>query len=72
VASAAGTSATFTTGTPSATTLNNEWTYETMLFVATSSSTPITLQVSLGANYIGLDNVSVDLSGDTPASYKLR
>jgi Protein of unknown function (DUF642) len=66
VASAAGTAVTFASGTPSATTPNNDWTHGTMQFVATSSSTAITLQGSAGANYIGLDNVSVDLSADAP------
>lgn len=66
VASAAGTSATFTTGAPSATTPNNDWYHETMQFVATSAQTAITLQGSAGNNYIGLDNVSVVLSADAP------
>ena len=60
VASAAGTSATFTTGAPSAKTPNNDWYHETMQFTATSASTLITLQGAAGFNYIGLDNVSVD------------
>lgn len=58
VASAAGTSATFTT--PSTGT-NNDWYHETMTFVASSTSTLIDLQGSAGFNYIGLDNASVDL-----------
>jgi hypothetical protein len=58
-ASAAGSSATFTT--PSTGT-NNDWYHESMQFVATSASTAITLQGSAGRNYIGLDNVSVDLA----------
>jgi hypothetical protein len=64
VASAAGTSATFTSGPASTATPNNDWTHETMQFVATAASTTITLQGSAGINYIGLDNVSVDLSSD--------
>ena len=32
-----------------------------MSFVATGASTTVTLQGSAGFNYIGLDNVSVDL-----------
>ena len=57
-ASAAGASKTFTT--PSTGTLN-DWYHETMTFVATGSSTTITLQGASGFNYIGLDNVSVEL-----------
>jgi hypothetical protein len=57
-ASAAGTSMTFTT--PTTGTLN-DWYHETMSFVATGSSTIITLQGASGFNYIGLDNVSADL-----------
>ena len=57
-ASAAGTSITFTT--PSTGT-NNDWYHESMQFVATSTSTTILLQGAAGLNYIGLDNVSVDL-----------
>ena len=62
-ASAAGTSATFTsllTGT------NNDWQHVSMDFAATSSSTTILLQGVTGFNYIGLDNASVDLVS-TPA-----
>jgi hypothetical protein len=67
VASAAGTAATFTTGPASATTPNNDWYHESMTFVATGASTTLTLQGSTGFNYIGLDNVSVDLlSGPGP------
>jgi len=58
-ASGAGTSMTFTT--PTTGTLN-DWYHETMSFVATGSSTTVTLQGAGGFNYIGLDNVSVDLA----------
>jgi len=62
-ASAAGTSATFTsplTGT------NNDWQHVSMQFTASSSSTTVLLQGVAGINYIGLDNASVDLvSGPT-------
>ena len=57
-ASAAGTSATFTsplTGT------NNDWQHFSMQFAASSSSTTVLLQGVSGINYIGLDNASVDL-----------
>ena len=58
VASAGGSSATFTTpGTGT----NNDWYHETMTFVASSTSTLVDLQGSAGFNYIGLDNASVDL-----------
>jgi hypothetical protein len=50
---------TFTT--PTTGTLN-DWYHETMSFVATGSSTTVTLQGAGGFNYIGLDNVSVDLA----------
>src|SRR4029077_15858414 len=59
IASGAGTSMTFTT--PTTGTLN-DWYHETMSFVATGSSTTVTLQGAGGFNYIGLDNVSVDLA----------
>ncbi len=59
VASAAGTSATFTTGPASVATPNNDWYAETMSFVASGATTTLTLQGSVGFNYIGLDNVSV-------------
>jgi len=58
IASAAGASMTFTT--PTTGTLN-DWYHETMSFVAAGSSTTVTLQGASGFNYIGLDNVSVDL-----------
>jgi hypothetical protein len=67
IASAAGTSATFTTGPASATTPNNDWYHESMTFTATGATTTLTLQGSAGGNYIGLDNVVVDLlSGPGP------
>lgn len=62
-ASAAGTSATFTT--PSTGT-NNDWYHETLLFVATAASTTVQLQGLAGFNYIGLDNVSVDFVSAAP------
>ena len=58
-ASAAGTSATFTsplTGT------NNDWQHVSMQFTASSSLTTVLLQGAGGAQYIGLDNVSVNLA----------
>jgi hypothetical protein len=57
VANAGGTSATFSSGTTGG---NNDWSQETMQFVATSASTVVVLQGSAGANYIGLDNASVE------------
>lgn len=57
-ASAAGSSITFTTPSTGTT---NDWYHESMQFVATSTSTTILLQGATGQNYIGLDNVSVDL-----------
>jgi Protein of unknown function (DUF642)/PEP-CTERM motif len=62
IASAAGTSAAFTTGPASATTPNNDWYHESMTFTATGATTTLTLQGSAGFNYIGLDNVAVALS----------
>jgi hypothetical protein len=69
IASAGGTSTTFTTGPASATTPNNDWYQESMTFVANGATTTLTLQGSRGFNYIGLDNVVVTLSsgpGTTP------
>ena len=67
IASAAGTSATFTTGAASTATPNNDWYHESMTFTATGTTTTLTLQGSAGGNYIGLDNVVVDLlSGPGP------
>ena len=62
-ASAAGTSQTFVTPT---TGTNNDWYHEAMQFVATSTSTTILLQGATGINYIGLDNVSVELTAAAP------
>jgi hypothetical protein len=56
-ASAAGTSATFTT--PSTGT-NNDWQHVSMQFTALSSSTTVLLQGAAGLQYIGLDNAAVD------------
>ena len=56
-ASAAGTSATFTT--PSTGT-NNDWQHVSMQFSASSSSTTWLLQGAAGLNYIGLDNAAVE------------
>ncbi len=64
VASAAGNSMTFTTP---ATGTNNDWYHEAMPFVATSTSTTITLQGASGIQYIGLDNAVVEfVSGPVP------
>ena len=62
-ASAAGTSATFTsplTGT------NNDWQRVSMAFTATSATTSVQLLGSAAFNYIGLDNVSLDLGAAAP------
>ena len=62
-ASAAGTSATFTsplTGT------NNDWQRVSMAFTATSATTSVQLLGSAAINYIGLDNVSLDLVSAAP------
>lgn len=57
-ASAAGTSATFSTpGTGT----DNDWYSHTLQFVASASTTTVTLQGQAGFNYIGLDNVAVEL-----------
>ncbi|HTT10733.1 MAG TPA: DUF642 domain-containing protein [Burkholderiaceae bacterium] len=62
-ASAAGTSQTFS----SPATGTNTWTHEVLQFVATSASTALLLQGASGFNYIGLDNVDVELvSGPGP------
>lgn len=63
MASAAGTSATFTT---SLTGTNNDWYRESMQFVATSTSTTIQFQGVTGSQYIGLDNASVDFISPAP------
>jgi hypothetical protein len=66
IASAAGTSQVFSTGPASTTSPNNDWYSESMSFVATGASTTLTLQGSQGFNYIGLDNVSVELTSAPP------
>ena len=62
-ASAAGTSATFTTPV---TGTNNDWYHESMRFVATGASTTVQLQGLAGINYIGLDNISVEFASAAP------
>jgi Protein of unknown function (DUF642)/PEP-CTERM motif len=57
-ASAAGSSATFTTPTTGTV---NDWYHHTLQFVAAGTSTTVVLQGSAGRNYIGLDHASVDL-----------
>jgi len=44
-----------------ATGTNNDWQHESMNFTAVSTTTTLALQGASGINYIGLDNVSVDL-----------
>lgn len=61
IASAAGMSQVFTTGPASVTTPNNDWYQESMTFTASGATTTLTLQGSAGFNYIGLDNVVVEL-----------
>lgn len=72
LASAGGTRETFTVSTTSTA---STWTPFSMLFTATSVTTPITLTGAAGFEYIGLDNVSVAPSGTPttpePASYAL-
>jgi hypothetical protein len=72
LASAGGTSQTFTVSTTSTA---STWTPFSMLFTASSASTPITLTGAAGVDYIGLDNVGVDPSGapiiPEPGSYAL-
>jgi Protein of unknown function (DUF642)/PEP-CTERM motif len=62
-ASAAGTSATFQSPAKGG---NNDWQHLTLDFVANGTTTTITLQGAAGFNYIGLDNVSVDLASGPP------
>jgi hypothetical protein len=57
-ASAAAASHTF--ASPSTGT-NNDWTHESMQFTATGATTTVLLQGASGFNYIGLDNVDVEL-----------
>ena len=67
IASAAGTLATFVTAAPSVATPNNDWYEQSMTFTASGATTTLTLQGSTGFNYIGLDNVVVELvSGPGP------
>ena len=72
LASAGNTSRTFTVSTTSTA---STWTPFSMLFMATSATTPVTLTGSAGFEYIGLDNVSVEgVAGTTipePATYLL-
>jgi hypothetical protein len=63
VATAGSTNQTFTVSTTSNA---STWTPFSMLFTATSANTTITLTGSAGAEYIGLDNVSVDLASAVP------
>lgn len=53
--------ATSQTCTDPATSTESTWTLCTMQFTATAITTPVTLVGSAGANYIGLDNVAVEL-----------
>jgi hypothetical protein len=62
LASAGGTAATFTN---SAITNSSTWTPFTLSFTAASAITNITLTGSAGVNYIGLDNVDVELVSTT-------
>jgi hypothetical protein len=63
LASAGGTSNTFTVSTTSTA---STWAPFSMLFTATSANTTITLAGAAGFEYIGLDNVSVDLASAVP------
>jgi hypothetical protein len=64
-ASAAGTSQTFV----SPTTGLDIWTPASMQFIASSATTTVLLQGASGVNYIGLDNVNVELvSGPGPGA----
>lgn len=63
LASAGGTSQTFTVSTASTA---STWTPFSLLFTATSTSTAITLTGAAGVAYIGLDNVSVNPAGTSP------
>lgn len=62
-ASAAGTSATFTSPGSGG---NNDWQHVSMQFTASSNSTTVLLQGVAGLQYIGLDNASVDLASAPP------
>ncbi|HEY6990186.1 MAG TPA: DUF642 domain-containing protein [Bryobacteraceae bacterium] len=63
LASAGGTSQTFSVSTTSTA---STWTPFSLLFTATSTTTTVTLTGAAGLNYIGLDHVMVNPSG-TPA-----
>lgn len=63
LASAGSTSQTFTVTTTSTA---STWTPFSMLFTATSPNTAITLTGAAGVEYVGLDNVSVDLASSVP------
>lgn len=62
LASAGGTSQTFT---DSAVTTSSTWVPFTMDFTATSNTTAVTLTGAAGVDYIGLDNVDVELVGSS-------
>jgi hypothetical protein len=64
LASAGGTSGTFT---DSAATTASTWVPFSLLFTATSTSSAITLTGAAGLEYIGLDNVDVELVGSGPS-----
>jgi hypothetical protein len=72
LATAGGTSQTFTLATP---TTSSTWAQFSLLFTAASASTAITLTGAAGVEYIGLDNVSVDPAGaggvPEPATWSL-
>jgi hypothetical protein len=63
IASAAGTSATFTSPLTGG---NNDWQRVSMAFTATSATTTVQLLGSAAINYIGVDNVSLDLTSAAP------
>jgi hypothetical protein len=63
LAGAGTTNQTFTVSTPSTA---STWTPFSMYFTANSASTTITLTGAAGSEYIGLDNVSVDLASAVP------
>ncbi len=68
LASAGGTSQTFTNA---ATTATSTWTAEHFFFTATGSATTITLTGAAGLNYIGLDNVSLASAVPEPSLFSL-
>jgi hypothetical protein len=63
LAAAGSTNQTFTVSTPSTA---STWTPFSMHFTASAATTTITLTGALGAEYIGLDNVSVDVASAVP------